>query len=150
MGGGERREQGSSIGVVAMAAAGAGGVGLGMTDAIERVQRGGAPSGGGGGGGRVPPEPRQVSMMPLVVMGAGAVGMGALFWPFIAPAIRRHVLPFVPATTQQTNNVVRALSTVRTAGAVKVALAGLAAVHTACRGLPLLIAAAIACLATPS
>ncbi len=45
----------------------------------------------------------------LGVCGAVVVGMGVVGWPFVAPALRRHCLPFVPASDAQVRNVVRAL-----------------------------------------
>lgn len=53
-----------------------------------------------------------------MAVGAVMAGAGAMFWPFIAPAIRRHVLPYIPATPAQLNNVVAALETVPVATAV--------------------------------
>lgn len=37
------------------------------------------------------------------VAGAALVGAGAVFWPFLAPAVRRHCLPYIPATDAQVN-----------------------------------------------
>lgn len=42
------------------------------------------------------------------------VGMTALAWPFISPALRKHCLPYVPATDRQVANV---LSLCRKSGA---------------------------------
>ncbi len=42
--------------------------------------------------------------------GAVVVGLAALGWPFIAPALRRHCLPFVPASDAQVRHVVEALA----------------------------------------
>lgn len=36
-------------------------------------------------------------------------GMTALAWPFLAPALRRHCLPYVPASDAQVRNVIAAL-----------------------------------------
>ncbi len=44
-------------------------------------------------------------MCAAVVGGLVAVG-----WPFVAPALRRHCLPFVPASDAQVAHVVRALA----------------------------------------
>lgn len=38
-------------------------------------------------------------------IGAAAVGITALSVPFIAPALRRHALPYVPATDEQLSNL---------------------------------------------
>ena len=51
-----------------------------------------------------PPPPADNTLKPglaVAIMGGTFVGMSALFWPFIAPVIRRHVLPFIPATDMQ-------------------------------------------------
>ena len=42
--------------------------------------------------------------------GMAALGMSALCFPFVAPALRRICLPYVPASTAQVENVVRALA----------------------------------------
>ena len=50
------------------------------------------------------PPPVESALKPglaIAVMGGTFVGMSALFWPFLAPVIRRHVLPFIPATDMQ-------------------------------------------------
>ena len=43
------------------------------------------------------------------VSGAVFVGVYSLTIPFVAPAFRRVCLPYVPATTSQVHNVIRAL-----------------------------------------
>lgn len=48
-------------------------------------------------------------MLVAGVSGALTVGACAMAVPFLAPAFRRVCLPFVPATTIQVNNVMRAL-----------------------------------------
>eukprot|EP01050_Picozoa_sp_SAG11_P029118 SAG11_NODE_8065_length_1063_cov_14.488589_1_plen_126_part_00 len=45
----------------------------------------------------------------LSACGAVTVAMVGGAWPFISPAFRRHVLPFIPASDQQVNNVLRAI-----------------------------------------
>jgi hypothetical protein len=37
------------------------------------------------------------------------VAMGAVLIPFVTPALRRHCLPFVPATDMQIKNVLEAV-----------------------------------------
>eukprot|EP00041_Stephanoeca_diplocostata_P023517 m.579550 g.579550 ORF g.579550 m.579550 type:complete len:159 (+) comp22314_c1_seq50:191-667(+) len=46
----------------------------------------------------------------LGIAAAGLFGLGAVFWPFVSPALRgKFCLPYLPATTEQVNNVVTAL-----------------------------------------
>lgn len=45
----------------------------------------------------------------LGISGAMAVGFYAVVTPFLAPALRKVCLPFVPATTTQVQNVMKAL-----------------------------------------
>ncbi|KAF0314128.1 Protein N-lysine methyltransferase FAM173B [Amphibalanus amphitrite] len=59
-----------------------------------------------------PTEERPRSRVALVlasVTGVAAVGLTAVSWPFVAPAFRKVCLPYVPATTEQVTNVLRAL-----------------------------------------
>ena len=42
--------------------------------------------------------------------GLTALGISALCFPFVAPALRRVCLPYVPASTSQVENVVKALT----------------------------------------
>lgn len=42
--------------------------------------------------------------------GLTALGISALCFPFVAPALRRICLPYVPASTSQVENVVKALT----------------------------------------
>lgn len=44
------------------------------------------------------------------VTGGVAVGLSILCYPFVAPALRKHCLPFVPATAKQIENVLSAIS----------------------------------------
>ena len=37
------------------------------------------------------------------------MGLSIVCFPFVSPALRRHCLPYVPATTQQLKNVIGAL-----------------------------------------
>eukprot|EP00729_Bicosta_minor_P010324 gene10324-25505_t len=72
-----------------------------------------------------PPSPADNTLKPglaVAIMSGTFVGMSALFWPFIAPVIRRHVLPFIPATDMQVKNVVRGLEAAR--GSAKASAAG--------------------------
>jgi len=41
------------------------------------------------------------------IIGGATVGLCALVTPFILPALRKHCLPFVPATTQQVRVIVQ-------------------------------------------
>lgn len=43
------------------------------------------------------------------ITGGLGVGLSIICFPFITPALRRHCLPYVPATTQQLKNVIGAL-----------------------------------------
>eukprot|EP00040_Diaphanoeca_grandis_P044219 m.11672 g.11672 ORF g.11672 m.11672 type:complete len:274 (-) comp8919_c1_seq1:138-959(-) len=48
----------------------------------------------------------------LLAMGIafGVIGGSTMmFWPFLSPALRKHTLPYVPATTIQVENVIQAL-----------------------------------------
>jgi hypothetical protein len=49
------------------------------------------------------------SIVVAGVSGTIVVGVYSLTIPFVAPAFRRVCLPFVPATTSQVSNVMRAL-----------------------------------------
>ena len=42
--------------------------------------------------------------------GLTAIGISALCFPFVAPALRRICLPYVPASTNQVENVIKALT----------------------------------------
>nr|SVE76741.1 EOG090X0HEX [Daphnia longispina] len=44
------------------------------------------------------------------VTGGAAIILSAVCFPFVSPALRRVVLPYVPASTQQVENVMKALS----------------------------------------
>eukprot|EP00038_Savillea_parva_P009345 m.182953 g.182953 ORF g.182953 m.182953 type:complete len:204 (-) comp15664_c0_seq1:79-690(-) len=52
---------------------------------------------------------RPSPLLAGAVFGGTVLGVGALFWPFISPALRRFPLPFIPASDEQVANVVRAL-----------------------------------------
>lgn len=57
---------------------------------------------------------RRRSRLGLVVtgvVGGSLVALYAVAAPFVAPALRRVCLPFVPATTAQVENVLRVLRT---------------------------------------
>ena len=41
------------------------------------------------------------------IVGGATVGLCALVTPFILPALRKHCLPYVPATTQQVQVIVQ-------------------------------------------
>ncbi|XP_058467762.1 ATP synthase subunit C lysine N-methyltransferase [Malaya genurostris] len=50
----------------------------------------------------------------IALTGGAALGLSIICYPFVAPALRKHCLPYVPATTKQIQN---ALSSVRVVGA---------------------------------
>lgn len=50
-----------------------------------------------------------VALLSAGIFGGLATGMVALAWPFILPAFRRIVLPYVPATSTQIDNVLKAI-----------------------------------------
>ena len=44
------------------------------------------------------------------ITGGAALTLSAICLPFVTPALRRYCLPYVPATNQQVDNVLKALS----------------------------------------
>uniref|UniRef100_A0A915KVJ5 Uncharacterized protein n=1 Tax=Romanomermis culicivorax TaxID=13658 RepID=A0A915KVJ5_ROMCU len=56
------------------------------------------------------------------VVGACAVGVTLGAIPFVTPALRRHCLPFIPATDAQIENVLKALRLCSTQRPVKTVL----------------------------
>lgn len=52
----------------------------------------------------IKPTPNQ-----LAILGGLGLGISLICFPFVSPALRRHCLPYVPATTQQIRNVIGAL-----------------------------------------
>ncbi|ROT82441.1 hypothetical protein C7M84_024400 [Penaeus vannamei] len=52
---------------------------------------------------------RNVGLVLVGLTGGAAIGLSIIAAPFVAPALRKVCLPYVPATTQQVNNVLRAL-----------------------------------------
>ncbi|XP_068239074.1 ATP synthase subunit C lysine N-methyltransferase [Palaemon carinicauda] len=44
------------------------------------------------------------------ITGGAAIALSVIAAPFVTPALRKVCLPYVPATTEQVNNVLRALS----------------------------------------
>ncbi len=44
-----------------------------------------------------------------LAIGVAAVGFSILTIPFVTPAMRKHALPYVPATTKQVKNVFKAI-----------------------------------------
>jgi hypothetical protein len=55
-------------------------------------------------------EPRRTPpLLATVIFGGALVGVGSMFWPFLAPAMRRIALPYIPASGEQVANVVKAL-----------------------------------------
>lgn len=43
------------------------------------------------------------------VLGGVAIGLSIICAPFVAPALRKYCLPYVPATTQQVENIMSVL-----------------------------------------
>ncbi|KAM7401306.1 hypothetical protein PAMA_005479 [Pampus argenteus] len=64
-----------------------------------------APSGGGGG------RSAGLGLVVTGVLGGAVVALYAAAGPFVAPALRKVCLPFVPATTEQVHNVLKVLGT---------------------------------------
>ncbi|XP_058813853.1 ATP synthase subunit C lysine N-methyltransferase [Topomyia yanbarensis] len=52
------------------------------------------------------PKTRSISGKILIALTGGiGVGLSIVCYPFVAPALRKHCLPYVPATTKQIENV---------------------------------------------
>ncbi|XP_053690847.1 ATP synthase subunit C lysine N-methyltransferase [Sabethes cyaneus] len=47
----------------------------------------------------------------IAVTGGFGIGLSIICYPFLAPALRKHCLPYVPATTKQIGNVLSAINT---------------------------------------
>jgi len=58
-----------------------------------------------------PSKPRNpnAGLIVAAVAGGSAVLLSAICLPFVTPALRKICLPYVPATTSQVNNVLKAL-----------------------------------------
>jgi len=59
-----------------------------------------------------PPKQRRLTTTGVVVTAACTavtLGIGFLLFPFVSPALRKHCLPFVPATDAQIENVLAAV-----------------------------------------
>jgi len=52
---------------------------------------------------------RNLGLVIAGIIGGGAVLLSAICVPFVMPALRRVCLPYVPATTNQVQNVIKAL-----------------------------------------
>nr|SVE93974.1 EOG090X0HEX [Scapholeberis mucronata] len=52
---------------------------------------------------------RSVGLFLASLTGGAAIALSVICYPFISPALRRVVLPYVPASTKQVENVVKAL-----------------------------------------
>lgn len=52
---------------------------------------------------------KRVGVIATCALGGSLVALYAISGPFIAPALRKICLPFVPATNTQVNNVLRVL-----------------------------------------
>ncbi|XP_060134147.1 ATP synthase subunit C lysine N-methyltransferase isoform X2 [Zootoca vivipara] len=55
------------------------------------------------------PKQRNWGLLVTGVIGGSLVALYAVATPFIAPALRKHCLPYVPATSKQVENVLRML-----------------------------------------
>ena len=44
-----------------------------------------------------------------IVVATAAIGFSVLTIPFVLPAMRKHALPYIPATTKQVENVFKAI-----------------------------------------
>ncbi|OTF80229.1 methyltransferase-like protein [Euroglyphus maynei] len=49
------------------------------------------------------------ALLGIGVFGGLATGLVAITWPFVIPAFRKVVLPYVPATVEQIENVLKAI-----------------------------------------
>ena len=52
----------------------------------------------------------KTGLILAAVTGGAAIALSAICLPFVTPALRKYCLPFVPATNQQVENVLKALS----------------------------------------
>ena len=52
----------------------------------------------------------RTGLVLAAITGGAALTLSAICLPFVTPALRRHCLPYVPATNQQVENVLKALS----------------------------------------
>lgn len=59
---------------------------------------------------------RSTGLLLASITGGAAIALSVVCFPFVAPALRRVVLPYVPASTQQVENVMKALSKNSTGG----------------------------------
>lgn len=55
------------------------------------------------------PKQRNWGLLVTGVIGGTLVALYSVATPFIAPALRRHCLPYVPATSKQVENVLKML-----------------------------------------
>nr|SVE74537.1 EOG090X0HEX [Daphnia barbata] len=53
---------------------------------------------------------RSTGLLLASITGGAAIALSVVCFPFVSPALRRVVLPYVPASTQQVENVMKALS----------------------------------------
>ena len=58
---------------------------------------------------RPKPKLTRTGKVLIGIFAASFIGVGAVTIPFILPAIRKFCLPYVPATTQQIENVMQLL-----------------------------------------
>jgi len=54
-------------------------------------------------------KPSKVGLAITAIIGGSAVALSVVCLPFVTPALRKFVLPYVPATTTQVSNVFKAL-----------------------------------------
>ena len=52
---------------------------------------------------------RNLGLISVGVFGGLATGLMIVTWPFVLPAFRKIVLPYVPATSVQIDNVLKAI-----------------------------------------
>nr|SVE75483.1 EOG090X0HEX [Daphnia dolichocephala] len=53
---------------------------------------------------------RSTGLLLASITGGAAIALSVVCFPFVSPALRRVVLPYVPASTQQVENVMKALA----------------------------------------
>nr|SVE73284.1 EOG090X0HEX [Ceriodaphnia reticulata] len=53
---------------------------------------------------------RSTGLLLASITGGAAIALSVVCYPFVSPALRRVVLPYVPASTKQVENVMKALS----------------------------------------
>nr|SVE94594.1 EOG090X0HEX [Simocephalus serrulatus] len=59
---------------------------------------------------------RSTGLLLASITGGAAIALSVVCFPFVSPALRRVVLPYVPASTKQVENVMKALSASKSTG----------------------------------